>query len=188
MKIGIMHVNLASRNYGAVLHGWAFQQYLSRIPGAEDNELIFYTRPNQENHRLRFGVWDSFKQGNMRGVIGKTLKHVRGRVRHARFERFLHTHERYSRNYTRAQLNAAKLPYDTLICESDVIWSSEITDGVLDPAYFLALDSMRGLRKIAYAPSLNEGPEDDGQAGEIREYAREFDAQAVPADVYARGR
>lgn len=176
MKIGIMHVNLASRNYGAVLHGWAFQQYLSRIPGAEDNELIFYTRPNQENHRLRFGVWDSFKQGNMRGVIGKTLKHVRGRVRHARFERFLHTHERYSRNYTRAQLNAAKLPYDTLICESDVIWSSEITDGVLDPAYFLALDSMRGLRKIAYAPSLNEGPEDDGQAGEIREYAREFDA------------
>lgn len=56
MKIGIMHVNLASRNYGAVLHGWAFQQYLSRIPGAEDNELIFYTRPNQENHRLRFGV------------------------------------------------------------------------------------------------------------------------------------
>ena len=61
MKIGIMHVNLASRNYGAVLHGWAFQQYLSRIPGAEDNELIFYTRPNQENHRLRFGVWDSFK-------------------------------------------------------------------------------------------------------------------------------
>ena len=116
MKIGIMHVNLASRNYGAVLHGWAFQQYLSRIPGAEDNELIFYTRPNQENHRLRFGVWDSFKQGNMRGVIGKTLKHVRGRVRHARFERFLHTHERYSRNYTRAQLNAAKLPYDTLIC------------------------------------------------------------------------
>ena len=62
MKIGIMHVNLASRNYGAVLHGWAFQQYLSRIPGAEDNELIFYTRPNQENHRLRFGVWDSFKR------------------------------------------------------------------------------------------------------------------------------
>lgn len=176
MKIGIMHVNLASRNYGAVLHGWAFQQYLSRIPGAEDNELIFYTRPNQENHRLRFGIWNSLKQGHMRAVVGKTLKHMRGRVRHVRFERFLRAHERFSRNYTRAQLNAAELPYDTLICESDVIWSSEITDGVLDPAYFLALDSMRGLRKIAYAPSLNEGPEDDGQADEIREYAREFDA------------
>lgn len=176
MKIGIMHVNLSSRNYGAVLHGWAFQQYLSRIPGAEDNELIFYTRPNQENHRLRFGVWNSLKQGHLRAVAGKTLKHVRGRVRHARFERFLHAHERFSRNYTRAQLNAARLPYDTLICESDVIWSSEITDGMLDPAYFLALDSMRGLRKIAYAPSLNDGPESDAQADEIREYARDFRA------------
>ena len=176
MKIGIMHVNLASRNYGAVLHGWAFQQYLSRIPGAEDNELIFYTRPNQENHRLHFGIWNSLTQGDIRGVVGKTLKHVRGRVRHVRFERFLRAHERSSRNYTRAQLNAAQLPYDTLICESDVIWSSEITDGVLDPAYFLALDSMRGLRKIAYAPSLNDGPENDAQAAEIREYTREFEA------------
>jgi hypothetical protein len=46
------------------------------------------------------------------------------------------------------------LDYDCIICESDVIWSPSSTGGKFDPSFFLALDSMKDKKRIAYAPSL----------------------------------
>ena len=70
--------------------------------------------------------------------------------------------------YTQKTLNAAKLNYDTVICESDVIWSPGFCGGHFDRSFFLALDSMKAMRRVAYAPSMADGTLREGQEKELK--------------------
>ena len=74
--------------------------------------------------------------------------------------------------YVQSKLETAKLNYDCVICESDVIWSPGFSGGHFDKSFFLALESMsntgvlgcvgRGLQRV-----LREGSSE--QSSESRE-------------------
>lgn len=57
-------------------------------------------------------------------------------------------------HYGRSTIGDAELPYDTLICDSDVIWAPSFFGGQFDPTFFMAFDKMKSMKRIAYAASM----------------------------------
>ena len=93
-----------------------------------------------------------------------------------KFKKFQNEHMTISKEkYTQKKLNDAKLPYDTIICESDVIWSPKLTKGEFDPSFFLSLDSMKDLKKIAYSPSMGDGDLEEKYQKEFKNYLKNID-------------
>lgn len=159
MKIGTISVNIHTPdyNYGAVLHSWAFQQYLKRLNDVECAEVIDYTTPYLEGYYPKFGFRTSLRSGNIAETGRLLLKPIRHIIRDIRFRKFVREHMDISEaRYTQKKLNDAELKYDVIVCESDVIWSPQLTEGKFDQAFFAALDSMKNKKKIAYSPSMGD--------------------------------
>ena len=72
-------------------------------------------------------------------------------------------------SYTRQQLDGARLPYDVLVFESDVIWSPGYFNGHFDPVFFGAPAGMRPIPKIAYSASMGQAKLTDAQREEFQE-------------------
>ncbi len=151
LRIGTLSLNINAPdfNYGAMLHSWAFQQYLLKKAGVSA-EIIDYTMPKVEG-------WNRYDPGkssiNFTGhrKINGTMEDYLSRAR--KFDDFISNHLKVSKEkYVQKTISRATLPYDVIICESDVIWSAK--RGKLDPVFYLATPSMRGKRRIAYAPSM----------------------------------
>lgn len=151
MKVGTLSLNINAPdfNYGAMLHTWATQQYLLKKEGIE-TEVIDYTMPKIEG-------WDRYdamsqKTEDYAGENEEELKEKYLR-RVQKFDSFIENHLIVSKEkYIQQTIAFADLPYDTVLCESDVIWNAK--RGRLDPVFYLSTPSMRGKRRIAYAPSM----------------------------------
>lgn len=160
MKIGTIsfNINAPDFNYGAVLHSWAFLQYLGQLDCVEEAEIINYTMPVLEGQHLAFPLIDAVVGFHFRQLLhGLASFHIYKR-RYKKFRKFENKNMIISKaRYTQDTLNYAKLSYDCVICESDVIWSPGFSGGHFDKSFFLALDSMKNMRRIAYAPSMGDG-------------------------------
>lgn len=159
MKIGTisLNVNAPDFNYGAVLHSWAFQKFLQKLDYVESTEIIDYTTVSLEGQNLSHSL--------VKDVLGlhprAFLYHLKDKkaytVRYKKFKEFEKSNMIISeKSYTQSSLNSAELDYDCVICESDVIWSQQFFGGKFDKSFFLALDSMKKMKKIAYSPSMGE--------------------------------
>lgn len=171
MKIGTLSLNINTHdfNYGAVLHSWAFQQYLMKQQEVETVDIINYTTPILEGQSLKYPIVSLLHGINRRGSVIEMLHPVLHNRRYKKFHDFIKNNMKVSEKaYTQASLNAAVLPYDTIICESDVTWSAGFFGGHYDRTFFLALKSMKNMNRIAYAPSMADGEVNEEQSRELK--------------------
>lgn len=152
-KIGIISLNTHTfyHNYGAIMHSYAFQAFLNK--NNIENEIIDYTPPRLEGWNLD-SPWKSLlskKFGISKSFFKYYLLQIPYKIRKEKIDNFIKTKMVLSNEkYTHSSLENADLKYQTIICESDVIWSN----GFWDDAYFLAFENMKKLKKIAYSPSM----------------------------------
>jgi len=157
VKIGTLSLNINTNdlNYGALLHSWAFQQVLKNKLNIKNTEIIDYIPSHFIGINFKYPIITSIKGFHPRGTIKllpNTYFHAK---RYEKFKDFVDKNMVTSKSqYNVETLNQAELDYDCIICESDVIWSPNSMAGNFDPTFFMALDSMKDKRRIAYAPSL----------------------------------
>lgn len=172
MKIGTisLNINAPDFNYGAVLHSWAFQQYLKKLDCVDSVEIIDYTTPKLEGQNLKHPIITSLKQRHLKKAC-KYIAHYSAYMRRYRkFNSFIVNNLCVSKvRYDKKALNAAVLDYDCIICESDVIWSQAFFGGNYDESFFLALESMQKMKRIAYAPSMGDGDVNREQGERLRQ-------------------
>ena len=178
MKVGILSLNINTPdfNYGAMLHSWAFQQHLRKLPGVEEAVIIDYLMPSLEGQKLDRPVLNSvlkwYQRQFFRNLAGRRA-YLR---RYEKFQRFIREHMETTKvTYNRRMLNGALLPYDAVIAESDIIWSPYVDFGKYDPAFFLTLDSMKGMNRIAYSPCVGTEKIKPKQEAKLRGYLRSVD-------------
>ncbi len=153
-----MNINTHDLNYGAILHSWAFQKFLSSYPDIH-SEIIDYITPQFENTNLKFPAFSFYlKSHQYKAMIRSVLQIPSHFKRYYLFEEFISEQMTISPvKYTKKTLSENTLPYDVIVCESDVIWSSAFFRNCLDESFFLALPSMKFIKKIAYSPSMGNG-------------------------------
>ena len=139
--------------------------------------VLDYTMPRYEGRLPGHPFLDRIKRHRYRSAFTKFKYYPALKRRWKRFKEFSRRHMKVSEEkYTQKTLEKAKLDYDVIIAESDVIWAPCFADKTFDRSFFLALDSMGGLRKIAYAPSLSCASLDPGLEDEFRELLKGLDA------------
>lgn len=186
-------------NYGAALHGWAFQQVLQRMGCA--SVFIDYLPKDLERHAfkwpilgcLRIPVWRHpilFARRTFTWFFS-SFANVRKWRKFRRFcrERLTAT----PRVYTEADLRAADgldgWTPAVFVCESDVLWKHR-RHAAFDRGFFLDFPAARGARRVAYAPSVSNGGYTPEEERRLADYVRGFDAvssrEQAGADWLAR--
>lgn len=171
MKIGTLSFNINTHdyNYGAMLHSYAFLKFLQRYDFIERAEVIDYISQAILDKDTTISVPESKKRNKIRDIITLYRMKYSFYKRHHKFKSFVRKHMNTSKNkYRGNSIKDAILSYDCLICESDVIWSSIITGGKLDPAFLLAYPNMQDKLKIAYSPSLGNGLVDKEHESDLK--------------------
>ena len=149
-----LNINTDDLNYGAILHTWAFQQIIQDKLGSGSNEVINYIPSHLETFNRNKPITSYIRQHDRKNTIKLILCREEYLKRLRKFERFTKEHLIVSKNqYNEERLNETILPYDVLICESDVIWSIAIFKGKFEETFFLALDSMKEKKRYAYSAS-----------------------------------
>lgn len=172
MRIGTisLNINAPDFNYGAMLHSWAFQQFLKKMDCVEHTELIDYTMPVLEGQDLKHPILPALKGRHLKKLLFLLKNYNMYASRYKKFDCFIHDNIcKTETKYTQDTLDKASLDYDCVICESDVIWSPGFSGGHFDRSFFLALNSMVKMKRIAYAPSMANGDLNHNQEEELRE-------------------
>jgi hypothetical protein len=157
MKIATISINIntINHNYGAILHSWAFQQYLlENVNNLEETILIDYIPNYVEGFNLKYPVLSYLKK-SFRDTILWSVYLFSNLRKYNKIERFINnnfikTKEKYNEN----DLSTHSLDYDVYICESDVIWDPNHYGSGFERAFFLDFDYMKSKKRISYAASL----------------------------------
>ena len=164
-----LNINTDDFNYGAILHSWAFQQYLQNKLN-EDVEIINYVTPRLEKNDRKNPLKNAVRKRKIKSIIKSIITYFSYRKRYEKFEKFIKNNMKISdKQYTQKKLEKEKLKYDILICESDVIWSAGFFGGKFDKTFFLALENMKEKKRIAYAPSMADGDLNDEQKRDLKQ-------------------
>lgn len=139
MKVNIINFHHVL-NYGAVFQGYALCKFLNN--NGHQAKLIDY-RPYYFLSRT-YRPAKGFVKTYRKYVMNKNFLDFRKRHFELTEKVFL-THQKLT-NYYRTSA-------DAFICGSDQVWNANITNGRLDPGYFLDFVPESG-RKIAYAASI----------------------------------
>ena len=100
-------------------------------------------------------------------------------TRYKKFMNFFDTKYRMTNcQYDEALLSKALFDFDTIVCESDVIWSPHSTQG-FDNGFFCNLPSMRGKNKISYAACIGYTNFSEKRQARFRELLKNFDSISV---------
>lgn len=161
--VGIVSYNIHSihLNHGAVLHSYAFQQYLKK-QGVDSVILNYKPTGHLEHYNLKYPVL------NYKGRLEwkKLYEHFRdwgcgffhNLRRYNKFQRFFQkyyitTRQQYSQKRLMEIKELEELGIDIWVCECDVIWKLYKNKG-FDDIFFLNAPFMKNARKVAYAPSM----------------------------------
>lgn len=177
-KIALISYTTHSKhfNYGAALHGYAFQRYLAER--GCDVTVVDYIPKELERYHWK---WPLLNAGRLWRNPMLMLRYfvrwsysARANLRKLRkFHAFFGSRMRVTdRSYTERDLveggALAEGGFDVFICESDVIWKHR-DDASIDRGFLLAFPAADRARKVAYAPSLGNRSFDDG---EVRSFVR----------------
>lgn len=159
VRAGILTYHF-SENFGAVLQAYALQRWLQQ-QGLQVSLINYHPAYVEDGSELKQLLNPRHFKGNLKALYLKTLS-LKTRVFGAnaqsrQFEafkvRFLNID---GPRYTCAdQLNQAVRGHQLLVAGSDQIWNPSGQTG-LDPAYFLAFDCDKAIRRISYAASFGK--------------------------------
>lgn len=158
MKIGIITFH-ASHNYGSMLQAYALQTFLVQM--GHEVEIINYRQKKQKLQYARPLNLETF--GNLKRSIRLLLSSIFEipdlyRKWH-RFEDFMNGYMNLTKEYsTESELQECSKKYDVVITGSDQIWNTKVKD--FSEAYFASFVG-KGVKKIAYAPSMGPEPESE---------------------------
>ena len=151
-----ININAPDFNYGAILHSWAFQQYLMKSGLAGKTEIIDYKMPKVEGFNRKNPFVFYITNGKAKSMLRILRGYREYKKRLKKFDTFIQNEMIISKDqYVTSTLNDAVLPYDIMVVESDVVWDWRAGFG-FDKAFFLELDSMKDMKRIAYAPSMSD--------------------------------
>lgn len=179
MKVGIISINKYAKhlNYGAALHSYAFQKYLDKH--GIDNVIIDYFPRFMKGYSLKYPVISKQPKEQIRRSLFWLVSFFPNIKKYKKFQRFFEKHYRMTKcQYTEAILRNAQFDFDTIICESDVIWSPHSTQG-FDNGFFCNLPSFQGLNKISYAACIGYTNFSEKRQERFRELLKNFDAISV---------
>ena len=167
-KVGILTFHL-SQNYGSCLQAWALKRAIEKL--GHSAEIIHYQQRNYE--KLYGKILLPTDRAAIRHDILYLARMPYFRMRDRDFREYretllgIHGREIKSAEDLRAQCEE----YDTVICGSDQIWNPDARD--YDTNYLLP--GIKGIRKTAYAVSLNNGSFDGKErADEMRKWLKDF--------------
>lgn len=184
-KIALISYTTHSRhfNYGAVLHGYAFQRYLSER--GCDVTVIDYIPKELEGYHWKWPVLNAGRLWRnpvlMLRYFIRWLYSARANLRKLRkfrafFESCMKVTDRvYAERDLIEEGALADGGFDTFVCESDVIWKHR-DDASLDRGFLLAFPAADRARKVAYAPSLGNRSYGDEEMRSFARYVRDFSA------------
>lgn len=179
MKIGIISINKYSKhlNYGAGLHTYAFQQYLDKFH--LDNTIIDYTPRFMKHYNMHYPFLTPPPKKRVARVFFWLINFFHNDIKYKKFMDFFDRHYRSTKcHYDEEALENAILKFDTIICESDVIWSPHTTEG-FERAYFCDLPSMNGMNHISYAASIGYTKFSPDRQVQFRELLKNMDYISV---------
>lgn len=177
-------------NYGATLHGWAFQRYLKQRY-CIDTIIIKYVPKALigENFKYPFlnGWKNPFKQSSKWYVyiIKRFLQWVNYAMqpfdnvdKWIKFQAFIDNHlsttkQTYSYIDLQETNSIEQIPFDMFICESDVIWKLNSIEDI-DENFFLSFPVAMNCKKIAYAPSIRKKTMEGDLAEKFRLLTNDF--------------
>ncbi len=168
-------------NYGATLHGYAFQTVLTKM-GCESVVIDYLPIPV---------VPDNLKYPILNREVGRTLptwiavkinylmSFFSNIVKYNKFQMFIDSKMRKtSRCFTHENLaectSLAEDP-DTFVCESDVIWKY-LEGECFDSNFFLDFPAAKNKRRVAYAPTVSARAFNEATKKKFIELVFDFDA------------
>ena len=174
-----VNINTPDFNYGAILHSWAFQQYVQRLDFVKNMEIIDYTTPYLEKMN-RFFPWaedlkDLLKAHQWRKAYRLLKTWPAYLIRLYKFHQFEKKRLICTKPYTQKKLAKSELPFDTIVCESDVIWNPKLCANEYDPSFFAALPCFKKMNKVAYSPSLGDRILNDTYGQQFKELLKNLD-------------
>lgn len=183
-KVGIISYNAHSNhmNYGAALHSYAFQQFLSSKGIA--STIVNYFPKTLEGHNIKYHYLDFKRFWHVGGFIRFQTNWLLGAknniVKYNKFERFFKEHTNITSHvYHYGELMQTKHiegePYSCFISESDVIWKL-YGHNDFDEVFFLNFPAASKSKKIAYAPSLSSRKFDDEELRQFKELVKDYSA------------
>ena len=194
-RVAVISYTTHSRhlNYGATLHGWAFQQVLRQMGCG--SVIIDYIPKSLTRYHFKWPLFEAFRSWKhpilmVRRVV-QWLVSTRANLRKfAKFQAFKARHlVCTSRVYAEKELVA--LPHlegcepTVFVCESDVIWKRSAVHG-FDRGFYLDFPAAEGKRKVAYAPSVANEPFPPDEERRFADYVRGFDALSARERLGAR--
>lgn len=179
MKVGIISINKYSKhlNFGAALHSYAFQQYLDKQ--GIDNVIIDYLPRFMKTYNMKYPFLSEQPKEKIKRFFFWLGYFFPNLTRYKKFMNFFDTQYRMTNcQYDEALLSKALFDFDTIVCESDVIWSPHSTQG-FDNGFFCNLPSMRGKNKISYAACIGYTNFSEKRQARFRELLKNFDSISV---------
>ena len=185
-KIGIVSVdaNTPMFNYGAILHTWAFEQFLLKNGYDNFETLNYYPETVQYQNRL-FPFMDFFTDCHRKLSLKYCLHYIQYLKKYRVIKRFIDSELHLSKKkYRYGSISSEKLEYEIMVSEDDVIWAPRFLcrKELVDKTFFLAHDNMK-CKKIAYAPSMAECNFKPEEYDIIKSYLKDYNHIAV-REVY----
>ena len=171
-------------NYGATLHGWAFQQVLRHL-GCE-SVVIDYIPKSLTNYHFKWPVLEALRSWRhpimlVRRVAQWMVSTLANLRKWRKFQDFKRTRLVCTpRTYNMKSLTGAASivgceSVEVFVCEADVIWKRSVIHG-FDPGFYLDFPASARKRKVAYAPSVGKDPFPSAEQRKFIEYIKRFDA------------
>ena len=161
--VGIVSYNIYSQhmNYGAVLHSFAFQQYL--IKKGVDSVVLCYIPKKLNNYHLKYPILNVNRIKSLKGfiifLVNWGIGFFSNLRKYKKFQRFFREKLRKTSLTYRfkdlMKLNSIEnFEFTVFVCESDVIWKL-YSENDFDECFFLKFPAAEGQKKVAYSPSLS---------------------------------
>lgn len=160
MKIGIISINIHTKvlNFASPIHTVAFQHFLEEH-GIETTIIDYKPRYYGKfdiRHPLFYYIDHPSSNPEKQQEITKEWKDL-FYLQEKRYDRFMDFQKKYytkmtGKCYDWKMLEKEDPGFDCYICATDIIWKRNKVTG-FEKGYFLALNAMKGKKKIAYSPS-----------------------------------
>lgn len=181
--IGIVSYNCHSdhMNYGAVLHSYAFQQYL--LKKNVHSVILDYLPTTIERANFKYPVLNFKRFWHVKrflvhfiswGVLG-FFPNLRKYHKFQKFfcDYYVKTKHTYRQNQLLKMSSLEDLQISDWVVESDVVWKL-YTLGGFDKIFFLQAPFMKNKKKVAYSPSISSRPFNEAETKTFLRYINDF--------------